>query len=180
MAESTIYVSGNPDLYPLEYYDSADKEFEGAIPEILKDFGKKNGYKIKYYEADGKDHREQHFKNTQTDIISGIGEGFRPDGPSITMFETEQGGKTISYSVAFTDSAPEEFREDLSQYMEGVSESEKTGVLMAVTSEERETRPVDKSVIGILAGLFCCSVHPCHSAFPFSQESPPDRTETET
>lgn len=157
MAESTIYVSGNPDLYPLEYYDSADKEFEGAIPEILKDFGKKNGYKIKYYEADGKDHREQHFKNTQTDMISGIGEGFRPDGPSITMFETEQGGKTISYSVAFTDSAPEEFREDLSQYMEGVSESEKTGVLMAVTSEERETRPVDKSVIGILAGLFAAA-----------------------
>ena len=57
MAGSTIYVSGNPELYPLEYYDGAGNAFEGAIPEMLGDFAEKSGYEIIYYETDGKDHR---------------------------------------------------------------------------------------------------------------------------
>ena len=57
MAENTIYVSGNPELYPVEYYDDAKDAFAGAIPQLLEDFAEKNGYNILYYEADGKDRR---------------------------------------------------------------------------------------------------------------------------
>ncbi len=38
MEEIIIYVAGNPDLYPLEYYDATDREFHGLIPELLKEF----------------------------------------------------------------------------------------------------------------------------------------------
>lgn len=153
MAAETIYVSGNPELYPIEYYDSADDTFEGAIPEILADFAEKNGYEIVYYEADGKDHREQHFKNIQTDVVSGVGGDFRPEGETVNIFLTEQGGENISYGITFTEAAPEHFKEELTKYLEGISDSEKMGLLVTVANEERDTRPVAKSVIAAVAVL---------------------------
>lgn len=156
MAEGTrtIYVSGNPELYPIEYYDSGDERYDGAIPEILEDFAEEYGYDVIYYEADGKDHRQQHFKNIQVDIISGVGGDFSPDGETIAIFKTEQGGKTISYGLTFTDAAPEKFKENLTEYFEGISDSEKTGLLIDITSAGRETKPLTKSVIGIFAVFF--------------------------
>lgn len=158
MAGSTIYVSGNPELYPLEYYDSADNAFEGAIPEMLGDFAEKSGYEIIYYEADGKDHRERHFENMQTDVISGVGGDYQPAGETVTVFETEQGGETVSYGITFTESAPEGFIKDLKKYFEGISESEKTGLLMEVTNAEREARRMDQGMIAAVALLFAVAV----------------------
>ena len=156
MAEGTrtIYVSGNPDLYPIEYYDSGDERYDGAIPEILGDFAEEYGYDVIYYEADGKDHRQQHFKNIQVDIISGVGGDFCPEGDTIPIFKTEQGGKTISYGLTFTDAAPEKFKESLTEYFEGISDSEKTGLLIDVTNAERETKPLTPNVIGLFAVCF--------------------------
>lgn len=153
MTESTIYISGNPELYPVEYYDSADHAYEGVIPELLEDFAKENGYDIIYYEADGKDHRERHFDNIQVDAVSGVGDDFRPEGETVTVFETEQGGEMITYGITFTEAAPERFREDLTEYIAGISGSEKAGLLMAAANEERETRPVDGRLLGVLAAL---------------------------
>lgn len=153
MAAETIYVSGNPELYPIEYYDSADDTFEGAIPEILADFAEKSGYEIIYYEADGKDRREQHFKNMQTDVISGVEGDFRSEGETVTIFQTEQGAENITYGLTFTEAAPEQLKEELTSYIEGISDSEKMGLLMSVTNEERDTRTVGKSVIGAAAVL---------------------------
>ena len=158
MAGSTIYVSGNPELYPLEYYDSAGNAFEGAIPEMLGDFAEKSGYEIIYYEADGKDHRERHFENMQTDVISGVGGDYQPAGETVTVFETEQGGETVSYGITFTESAPEGFKKDLKKYFEGISESEKTGLLMEVTNAEREARRMDQGMIAAVALLFAVAV----------------------
>ena len=30
-----IYVAGNPDLYPMEYYDPESGTYQGAIPDFL-------------------------------------------------------------------------------------------------------------------------------------------------
>lgn len=150
MAGSTIYVSGNPELYPIEYYDHESKEFEGAIPEILEAFEKKSGYDIIYYESDGKDRREQHFQNIQVDAVSGTGGEYRPDGETLPLFAMEQGGEEVVYGITFTEAAPENFKEDLAEYVEGISESEKTGLLVAVASEEHQARRVSNGVLGVI------------------------------
>ena len=36
--EALIYVAGNPDLFPLEYYDPQSGEYLGAIPAFLERF----------------------------------------------------------------------------------------------------------------------------------------------
>ncbi len=55
--KSLIYVAGNPNAYPLEYFDSNTKEFEGVIPKLLEDFSAQSEYEIVYYKADGNDYR---------------------------------------------------------------------------------------------------------------------------
>ena len=59
MAEKVlIYVAGNPDAYPLEYYDDTGT-YEGIIPQMLRSFSENSGYEILYYNADGEDHRRE-------------------------------------------------------------------------------------------------------------------------
>lgn len=153
MAESTIYISGNPELYPMEYYDSAHKTFEGAIPEILKEFEKKSSYDIVYYEPDGKDRREHHFENIQVDAVSGTGGEYQPEGETIPLFKMELGGKEVVYGLTFTEAAPEKFKEELREFAEGISESEKTGLLVSVASEERQSRISGRGVLGLILGF---------------------------
>ena len=38
--ETLIYVAGNPDLYPLEYYDADSQTYQGAIPSFLEQFAR--------------------------------------------------------------------------------------------------------------------------------------------
>lgn len=60
MEEKTlIYVAGNPDAYPLEYFDKDTQTYAGVIPELLAEFSDQSTYEIVYYEADGTDHREE-------------------------------------------------------------------------------------------------------------------------
>lgn len=152
MAENTIYISGNPELYPMEYYDSVQKTFEGAIPEILKAFEKESGYDIIYYESDGKDRREHHFENIQVDAVSGTGGEYQPAGELLPLFEMEQGGAEVTYGITFTEAAPEKFKKELREFAEGISESEKTGLLVAVASEEHQSRMEGRGAWGLILG----------------------------
>lgn len=41
-----IYVAGNPDAYPLEYYDEATETYQGVIPELLARFSAQSRYDV--------------------------------------------------------------------------------------------------------------------------------------
>mgnify|MGYP001630947489 FL=1 len=72
MEEKTlIYVAGNPDAYPLEYFDKDTQTYAGVIPELLAEFSDQSTYEIVYYEADGTDHREELAQQKQVDLFSG-------------------------------------------------------------------------------------------------------------
>ena len=73
MQENTlIYIAGNPDLYPLEYYDAESKTYQGAIPELLADFAEDSGYQIVYYQPGSSDRRETLAQQRQVDAVSGV------------------------------------------------------------------------------------------------------------
>ena len=72
---SMIYVGGNPDLYPLEYYDTHSGSYEGAITEFLDGFAAEYGYELQYLKPGETDNRRQYARNRQVDIISGCDEG---------------------------------------------------------------------------------------------------------
>ena len=135
MEEIIIFVAGNPNMYPIEYYDADTETYQGVIPELLDQFSKQSNYKIKYYNKNNKDQRKQLAANRQVDLISGcVGdESFEhTENDSIVVFETVKNGKPISYRLLLSDVAPESFKEDLQNYFSGVTQEVKTGILIDV------------------------------------------------
>lgn len=129
MEEKTlIYVAGNPDAYPLEYFDKDTQTYAGVIPELLAEFSDQSTYEIVYYEADGTDHREELAKQKQVDLLSGYeaGEELPENTGVVTLFPGEN-----AYTLYFTEAAPAAFRSDLQAYLAEVSPAEVTGLLMA-------------------------------------------------
>ena len=74
-SQPVIYAAGNPDLYPLEYYDKETEDFQGAIPDLLRQFAQDNGYELRYYQSGMEDRREELAENRQVDLISGCVDG---------------------------------------------------------------------------------------------------------
>ena len=33
---STVYIAGNPDMFPIEYFDDQAKEYRGILPEMYR------------------------------------------------------------------------------------------------------------------------------------------------
>ncbi|WP_407723957.1 hypothetical protein [Ruminococcus sp. JL13D9] len=45
---NTIYIAGDPDMYPIEYYDTQDKEYKGILPELYKKISDDSGIDFSY------------------------------------------------------------------------------------------------------------------------------------
>lgn len=129
MEEKTlIYVAGNPDAYPLEYFDKDTQTYAGVIPELLAEFSDQSTYEIVYYEADGTGHREELAQQKQVDLFSGYEaeEQQLENTGVVTLFPGEN-----AYTLYFTEAAPDAFQSKLRAYLEQVSPAEVTGLLMA-------------------------------------------------
>lgn len=126
--KTLIYVAGNPDAYPLEYFDKDTQTYAGVIPELLAEFSDQSTYEIVYYEADGTDHREELAKQKQVDLFSGYEaeEEQLENTGVVTLFPGEN-----AYALYFTEAAPDAFQSNLRAYLEQVSPAEVTGLLMA-------------------------------------------------
>ena len=119
MEEKTlIYVAGNPDAYPLEYFDKDTQTYAGVIPELLAEFSDQSTYEIVYYEADGTDHREELAQQKQVDLFSGYEaeEEQLENTGVVTLFPGEN-----AYTLYFTEAAPDAFQSNLRAYLEQVS-----------------------------------------------------------
>ena len=69
----SIYIAGNPDKFPVEYYNSDTRCYEGILPELLKQIGEKTGLRFTYIQAGKNDERMRLAKNGQVELISGYG-----------------------------------------------------------------------------------------------------------
>ena len=123
-----IYVAGNPNAYPLEYYEEETDSYQGVIPYLLEQFSAQSDYEIRYYPTDGKDQRSHLAENLQVDLLSGYQEGdvLPVCMDQVTVFRTE----THGYFVCLTQSAPQNLKKDLENFCTSVSQEEISSVLM--------------------------------------------------
>lgn len=66
--EAVVYVAGNPDHYPIEYFDKEAREFKGIVPDLLKLVSEKTNIQFVY--MDESSDRENLIKNLQVEMIS--------------------------------------------------------------------------------------------------------------
>lgn len=161
MDGAIIYVAGNPDLYPVEYYDSESQSYRGAIPEFLSRFAQEYGYDLRYFQPGTEDCRAELSENQQVDLISGCGENDRYAhiaGEPVILFA---GGEAdTAYALFLAQVAPSQFQTDLREYAARTSQAEWTGALLGAVGEAPPVRvPVEAAAAAglviflLLAGL---------------------------
>ena len=144
-----IYVAGNPDAYPLEYYDRESETYQGLIPQLLRQFSNQSGYEVLYYPTDGADRREHLAKNLQVDILSGYREGDELPNheEQAILFHTTYEGQEQTYFLCLTQCAPESLKAELETFFASVSQEEISGILM-----ETEARPEHREALYLTIG----------------------------
>lgn len=136
MEQVVIYAAGNPDFYPVEYYDSKEGVYRGMIPELLRQFSENTDYQVSYYMPGEEDLREVLARDRQVDIISGcVGdEHFRhkSDGEVLVM-EAWRADGPVSYRLLLTDAAPQGLKEELEDFLAAADQEEKLGMLIDIS-----------------------------------------------
>lgn len=140
-----IYVAGNPDLYPMEYYDPESGTYQGAIPDFLAAFAQEYGYDLRYFQPGSEDRRAELAENQQVDLVSGCEAGDRyghTTGEPLILFESETGGENAAYTLFLTQVSPGQFQADLREYAARTSQEEWTGaILHSVAGAPQQIHP---------------------------------------
>lgn len=71
----TVLVAGNPDLYPLEYYDPETGQFAGVLPDLLAKLGEETGRAYRYLNPSETDERGALAGAQQVELVSGLVDG---------------------------------------------------------------------------------------------------------
>ena len=58
-AADTIYIAGNPNMYPLEFYNEKNECYEGILPKIYEQISEQTGIDFSYVSADSKDRQKE-------------------------------------------------------------------------------------------------------------------------
>lgn len=153
--KSIIYVAGDPDGYPLEYYDRQSQSFQGVIPRLLEQFSQQSGYELVYYPTQGADRREQLAKNLQVDLLSGYeqGESHPAAGRGVPLFRVSYEGQELCYMLYPTQVAPAELTEQLEDYFAALPQQLVSGLLL----EQAAAPQTPLGLCGALAGLGLCT-----------------------
>ena len=151
MDGAIIYVAGNPDLYPVEYYDPESQSYQGAIPEFLAGFARAYGYELRYLQPGGEDCRAQLAENQQVDLISGCLAGERyahTSGEPVLLFAGgEDSGQSV-YALFLTQLAPARFQSELRECAAQTTQAQWTGAILQAAGEAAPAR----LPAGVLAG----------------------------
>lgn len=128
----TLYIAGNPNLYPIEYFDQSTKTYKGVIPEMLKEISQKTGIGFTYISADGKDNRKSLYKNSQIEIVSAVtsAESDFRDMEKAVVLSTKSGENGLDYYLAFTEVLHPELKATITSAIAEISDSQKNAWLI--------------------------------------------------
>lgn len=140
----SVYVAGNPDWYPIEYYDPAEKCYKGILPEILERIGEQTGLRFTYVLAGEEDQRLRLAKNGQVELVSGYArdaEELRQYGMtgSSTILTVSPDGQRTEVCFAFTGIAGEGLVDTVEKALASISDQEAAGIAIGFVMENAGT-----------------------------------------
>ena len=131
----SVYVAGNPDQYPIEYYDRDAEWYKGVLPELLAEISEKTGISFVYVGAGTKNRQEQLAKNRQVEMLTAIWEDDTDCGAAsrFPVFHVTVQGKERSICIGFTDIIDDERKDSIVSAFSEIPESEKSERILAFT-----------------------------------------------
>ena len=146
---STVFIAGNPNLYPLESYNKKTGEYEGVLPELFKAISKDTGIDFTYVYTSPDDRQETLVKNKQVEIVSAMVGGKVSDeylsGSSLLVGFTVD-GKKYEASIGFTTVCDESVRTAISEYLENLPQETLTEMAISYVMENPASTVVPTAV----------------------------------
>ena len=129
--ENTVYVTGQENFHPIEYYNSQTGKYEGVMPAVLADISEKTGIDFTYLRRDGKSQSEL-VKNEKVELVSAYIAGRKADFAvdEVKVFSYVSGEQKINICLAFTEYADEALVSMISKAVQNISEAEINGILL--------------------------------------------------
>lgn len=132
-----VYIAGNPDAYPVEYYDTKSDTYKGVIPDILEMVSEETGINFMYVSADTENRQNQMATNKQVDMVTAIQarERTMPLADSIVALTVVNDNMKTYYYIGFTDIAPADTVSKIKAAIENISDEQKKGMLLSYAQE---------------------------------------------
>ncbi len=150
----TVYVAGNPDLYPIEYYDEKDGVYKGVIPDVLSEVSKETGIDFTYISSGSKNRQKSLYRNNQAELVTAIlsSDKHFADTDKITVLTTRRDGERIRYCIVFTDVLSPDKKGEIKAAIDKISVHEKTGFLLKNAERDFYSSKRKLAVLMISAG----------------------------
>lgn len=125
----TVYVAGNPNAYPLEYYSKEDKAFCGVFPDMLKVVSEKTGISFTYISASSENRQKELSRNNQVELLTVLSD--KQDECKVDellpVLEFYSKGENTTYCIGFTEITSPELIGKIRNAFSEISEEEKMG-----------------------------------------------------
>lgn len=148
-----IYVAGNPDMYPIEYYDAKSKSYKGVIPDILKMISEDTGLDFVYIYAGQHNRQRELSSNRQVEIVTAVSSAEEynlTQSSSIISYETD--GHKQTYSIGFTDNLDKEKAALIKTALGNITDEEKMGILI---SNAEQPHTLHKEILFVVILVVC-------------------------
>lgn len=140
--QGSVYVAGNPDLYPLEYYDAEHRCYAGVMPELLKRISDETGVDFTYVCAGVRDQRARLAQNNQVELVSGLlaqDEAVQYARAGRTLLHITLDGTTYAVSFGYTDIATDALRKAVEDTLAQMEPMELAGLTVSVAAALRQS-----------------------------------------
>lgn len=133
-----LYIAGNPDNYPIEYYDEDAKAYKGVIPDLLNEISEHSRLNFVYINGNKND-RYKMGENLQADIVSSLEENTSYGKEYLELISYEKNGETIKTGLVFTTIADDDEIFAIKTAVNKISENEKNGIYLSYASQTSKT-----------------------------------------
>lgn len=156
----SVFIAGNPDLYPIEYFNPKTQQYEGVIPLLFERISNVSGINFTYIYASKENQQQYLAKNGQVDIVSAyvndqISTEYVPEESALLNFSYQ--GKQQTVAIGFTSVCDDAVKQVVLDYLATMNEEELTSltVTYVMTHEKESAMPPWLKVALIIAVLIC-------------------------
>ena len=134
----TVYVAGNPDLFPFEYYDTRSDSYQGVLPELYKQISQTTGLEFVYIHPGMINQQSRLAKNGQVELVSAYVRGQVETAERELILLRFDGNTEIC--VAFTAITPNWVEEVIRSSMENLTAQQVLELSLRVPEPQPEQK----------------------------------------
>lgn len=155
-AGSAVYIAGNPDLYPVEYYDPDAKCYRGILPELYAEISESTGLEFAYIRAGAQNSQQRLAKNGQAELISAHVRGeidALSDEYSLLRFARD--GEEVEVCIGFTRIAAPQTVSAILEQIERTPQGRLLGLSVSEAAKHQASKP--SLLLYLAIGALACA-----------------------